>query len=52
MTCEVYFIVYLEKGRLMRLSNDITLFSRDEGLFLSGAGGVMRYPAMFLEGIF
>lgn len=33
MTCEVYFIVYLEKGRLMRLSNDITLFSRDEGLF-------------------
>lgn len=33
MTCEAYFIVYLEKGRLMRLSNDITLFSRNEGLF-------------------
>ena len=33
MTSEVYFIVYLEKGEVMRLNNGITLFNRDEELF-------------------
>lgn len=36
MTCEDYFIVSLAKGRMMRLSNDIILFSQNEGLFFVG----------------
>ncbi|EKR5655959.1 helix-turn-helix domain-containing protein [Escherichia coli] len=33
MTCETYFIVYMEKGSLMRLHNGTTLFSHNEELF-------------------